>query len=248
MKEQVAGSAGVTGAGIGLTQTPVDWLQVVGILIAGLGLIWNIYAVITRNQHNRYMREKRDKSDGNTPLTFFATRCSLPHTTGTGWPLIWNNGMKWKALVKTIAPTIGMALGGPAAGVAVKFMAEKLLGDGLAGEQEIADFVLGSSPEQLAELRALDNKFRLQMRQLDIDVFELEVRDRDSARGLASKTSLLPQVALSVLFIGGYFALLFFLFGGEVALDGTHRDIAVCLLGVMKGEIPRIMSFWFGSS
>ncbi|GAA5444859.1 hypothetical protein Misp06_03051 [Microbulbifer sp. NBRC 101763] len=130
--------------------------------------------------------------------------------------------MKWKALVKTIAPTIGMALGGPAAGVAVKFMAEKLLGDGLAGEQEIADFVLGSSPEQLAEFRALDNKFRLQMSQLDIDVFELEVRDRDSARGLASKTSLLPQVALSVLFIGGYFALLFFLFGGEVALDGTH--------------------------
>ncbi|GAA5444860.1 hypothetical protein Misp06_03052 [Microbulbifer sp. NBRC 101763] len=71
MKEQVAGSAGVTGAGIGLTQTPVDWLQVVGILIAGLGLIWNIYAVITRNQHNRYMREKRDKSDGNTPPNFF---------------------------------------------------------------------------------------------------------------------------------------------------------------------------------
>ncbi|WP_445362062.1 hypothetical protein ACJJIQ_00080 (plasmid) [Microbulbifer sp. ANSA003] len=67
MNVQEASSAGLTGAGVGLTQASVDWLQVVGILIAGLGLIWNIYAVITRNQHNRYMREKRDKSDSNTP-------------------------------------------------------------------------------------------------------------------------------------------------------------------------------------
>lgn len=127
-------------------------------------------------------------------------------------------------------------------------MADRFLGDAEASEQDLAEMVLGSSPEKLAELRALDNDFRLKMRQLDIDVFALEVGDRDSARGMASNASLLPQIALSVLFIVGYFALLFFLFGGELTLDGAQRDISVCLLGIMTGEIPRIMSFWFGSS
>lgn len=156
--------------------------------------------------------------------------------------------MDWKALAKNVAPTIGAALGGPAAGTAVKFLADKFLGDPEATEQQIAEAILHSSPEQLAELRRLDNEFRIRMRELDIDVFALVIDDRKNARGMAEKTSLGPQIVLSVLFIGGYFALLFVLFSGQVQIEGTERDIAIVLLGIMTGEIPRIMSFWFGSS
>ncbi|USD19802.1 hypothetical protein MJO52_11990 [Microbulbifer variabilis] len=65
MTGQEAGSAGVTGTGVVLTQTPFNWLQVVGVLLAALGLVWNVYAVITRNQHNRFIREQREESDRN---------------------------------------------------------------------------------------------------------------------------------------------------------------------------------------
>ncbi|WP_444922678.1 hypothetical protein ACJJH9_00205 (plasmid) [Microbulbifer sp. DLAB2-AF] len=65
MNGQEAGSTTVTAAGVGLTQAPFNWLQVVGLLLAVLGLVWNVYAVITRNQHNRFIREQREESDRN---------------------------------------------------------------------------------------------------------------------------------------------------------------------------------------
>ncbi|MFA0812674.1 hypothetical protein [Microbulbifer epialgicus] len=156
--------------------------------------------------------------------------------------------MNWKAIVKSVAPTLGAALGGPVTGTAVKFLAEHLLGDSEAQEQDIAELVSNASPERLLELRSLDNEFKLRMRELDIDVYALEVDDRKSARDMGVKSGLAAQMALSIAFIGGYFALLFALFSGEVTLSPELRDMCVLMLGVMTGEIPRVMAFWFGSS
>ncbi|WP_444891768.1 hypothetical protein ACJJIE_00210 (plasmid) [Microbulbifer sp. TRSA001] len=61
MNGQEAGSTGVMATGVGLTQVPSSWLQMAGILIAGLGLIWNVYAVITRNKHNKFVREQHEQ-------------------------------------------------------------------------------------------------------------------------------------------------------------------------------------------
>ncbi|WP_299948582.1 hypothetical protein [uncultured Microbulbifer sp.] len=62
MNGQEAGSATVTVAGVSLTQTPVTPLQVLGVIIAMLGLVWNVYAVITRNRHNKFVREQAKKA------------------------------------------------------------------------------------------------------------------------------------------------------------------------------------------
>jgi hypothetical protein len=40
----------------------------------------------------------------------------------------------WKELVKGVAPVIGGAFGGPFGGVAVKFMADALLGESTEGK------------------------------------------------------------------------------------------------------------------
>lgn len=63
MNGQEAGSATVTVAGAALTQTPVNWLQVFGLILAALGFVWNVYALITRNQHNKFMREQQTDSN-----------------------------------------------------------------------------------------------------------------------------------------------------------------------------------------
>jgi hypothetical protein len=153
----------------------------------------------------------------------------------------------WKALVKNIAPVLGTALGGPLAGAATKFLAEAWLGKPDATEQELAEAIAGASPEQLVRLRELDNDFKLKMRQLDINVFELEVKDRSSARELA-KVDMRPQIWLSVIYTVGYFGCLYMFFAGDVAVPETLKSEFGMVLGVMTAAQIKIMDFWFGSS
>ena len=61
MTGQETTSAGVTGAGVVLTQAPITLVQMTGMVIGALGLAWNVYAVITRNRHNKFMREQAEK-------------------------------------------------------------------------------------------------------------------------------------------------------------------------------------------
>jgi len=155
--------------------------------------------------------------------------------------------MKWQDIVKTVAPTIGVALGGPMGGAATKFLTDKLLGNSGGDAQDVESFIMGASPKDLAALKKLDHEFKLEMKALSIDVFELEAKDRDSARGLF-KVNIWPQIVLSAIFITGYFAILYMLFSGGVAISESMRDVVNILLGVLTAAVPQILSFWFGSS
>lgn len=77
----------------------------------------------------------------------------------------------WKSIVKTVAPMLGIALGGPLAGLAVKTIGDKLLGNPDASEEDIANYVMQATPEQLIKLK-----------ELDVTFYQLQVQDRDSAR------------------------------------------------------------------
>lgn len=155
--------------------------------------------------------------------------------------------MNWKDLVKSVAPTIGAALGGPMGGMATKFLAEKLLGDPSAAQDKIEDFVLSASPEKMLELKKLDVDFKTRMRELDVDVFKLEVQDKASARELF-KINIWPQIVLSAMFIGGYFFVLYGLLDGTITIQEAIKDVALLLIGLLTREVPTIMQFWFGSS
>jgi len=82
--------------------------------------------------------------------------------------------MSWKDIVKTVAPILGTALGGPFGGAAAKFIGGKLLGDPEASEASIADYITAASPENLAELKKIDNDFDVQMKQMDVDILKIE--------------------------------------------------------------------------
>ena len=116
----------------------------------------------------------------------------------------------WKDIIRNIAPTLGVALGGPMAGVATKFIADKILGKKSASEQDIQEFVTNASPEDLVKLKEIDHQFKIDMKNLEIDVYELEYKDRDSARKLFA-VNIWPQITLSTVFVLGYFGVLYFL-------------------------------------
>jgi hypothetical protein len=153
----------------------------------------------------------------------------------------------WKEMVRGIAPTLGAALGGPFAGVAVKFLADKLLGNPTATEDQVAEAIVAGSPEQLVKLKELDNAFKVQMKQLDVDVFKLEVSDVQSAREMA-RVNMWPQIILSTLYTIGYFAVLYIFVVGDVDISVKFKAEFNIVLGVMTAAQVKIMDFWFGSS
>lgn len=97
--------------------------------------------------------------------------------------------MDWKSIVRTVAPALAAALGSPIAGVATKFIADKVLGNPDASEQDIATALTAPSPDLLIKLKESDHDFALEMKRAEIDVFELETQDADSARNMQIETT-----------------------------------------------------------
>jgi len=159
--------------------------------------------------------------------------------------------MKFKSLASSVLPFakfLGTALGGPA-GPLVN-MALDALGKtfDVVPEQVAIEAALQNDPDALLKLKAADQAFEAEMKRLDVDVFALEVADRGDARGLAIKTGLGPQLVLSLVFIGGYFLVLWALFSGNVTIPENMEQQASILLGILTVNVPIIMAFWFGSS
>lgn len=155
--------------------------------------------------------------------------------------------MDWKGIVKTIAPVLGTALGGPLGGAATKFLTGKLLGDEDASEQDLADFVNGASPEQLLHIKQLDQQFEKDMRALDVDVMKLDQADRASARTLA-QNDMRPHIVISAIYTIMYGLVLYMLLDGKVDVPADQMGLVMAVVGILTAAQTQILNFWFGSS
>lgn len=150
----------------------------------------------------------------------------------------------WKSLLGAIAPTIATALGGPLAGTATKYLASNLLGDESKTPEEIEQFVLGANPEQLASIKELDNKFKLEMEQIGVDVFKIEADDKKNARAEHKQSNMPALLSISLsLIIGAIVYMLFYIEPPEGA-----REVLFMLLGVVVKEWGGSMQYWFGTT
>jgi len=152
--------------------------------------------------------------------------------------------MSWKDTLAAIAPTLATALGGPMAGAATKFIADKLLGNENASQDEIESAILNASPADLVKIRELDNDFKIGMKKLDIDVFSLEVKDRDSAR-TNHKESLTPVVLVYMLtaLISGVTYMLF-----NAIVPESNENTLYMLLGALTTAWLQSVSYWTGTT
>lgn len=159
--------------------------------------------------------------------------------------------MSWKTLVKSVAPVIGSALGGPVGGVALKAISDKLFpGEKLEGkalEKKIAE-AINTDPDALLKLKQADQAFEARLKELDIDLEKIHADDRDSARDLAKNTTLLPQTIIAAIFISGFVLVLYAVFSGHVEMTADQSRIAMYLLGILSAGIMQIMNFFYGSS
>jgi hypothetical protein len=156
----------------------------------------------------------------------------------------------WKSALSKIAPTVATAIGGPFGGMAAS-AALNLLGiDAEKGKEEmqLEQAIAAMTPDQAIQLKMAEKNWLTTMRELDLKEEDLHGKDRDSARNMATNTSIAPQITLSLLYTAGYIAVLYMFLSGDVSIGASIKSEFNMVLGVLTTCQVQIMNFWFGSS
>ena len=147
--------------------------------------------------------------------------------------------MEW---LKTIAPTVATALGGPLAGMAVSAVAKAI-----GCEPDEVQGVISSgklTAEQVAAIQLAELELKKQAQSMNLDFAKLVAEDKKSARDMqiATRSLIPPLMALGV--TCGFFGILFGLMYGQI----QHAPQIDIMLGSLGTAWTGIISFYFGSS
>ena len=148
---------------------------------------------------------------------------------------------KLKSILGTLAPTLGAAIGGPIGGQAGQILSSIL---GVPNTKAIENAMNNLTAEQMAELKMAENDFKVQMKELEVDVFELEVNDKQDARGKFNKDWTARIMGISV--VGGFMGYIFL-----VTLQPPEQNSEALInlvLGYLGGLASAVISFYFGAS
>ena len=147
-----------------------------------------------------------------------------------------------KNLVGTVAPTIGTALGGPMGGMAANMIADVLGCDN--DPKSIQKAMDSATPEQMLELKKAEADFEVKMKELEVDVFKLEVADTQRFRKTFSKDWTARIIGIAV--VGGFMGYIFLV---TIQPPEQNSEALINLvLGYLGGLASAIISFYFGAS
>jgi len=147
-----------------------------------------------------------------------------------------------KNIVGAVAPTLGTALGGPMGGMAANVIAEVLGCPNNPASIEKA--ITEATPEQMLDLKKAENDFKIQMKELDVDVFKMEVADGQDARKHFSKDWTARIMGIAV--IGGFLGYIFLV---TIQPPEQNSEALINLvLGYLGGLASAVISFYFGAS
>lgn len=151
--------------------------------------------------------------------------------------------MDW---LKTLAPMLGTALGGPIGGAAAAFIADKL---GIESKTiEAVTEVLNSgklSPEQLAGIKLAELDFQKFLEANKIDLAKIEAQDRSSARNMQEITKSPMPAVLTLLITLGFFGVLGWMLADAAVVDNPPVMI---MLGSLGTAWTGACAFWFGTT
>jgi len=149
---------------------------------------------------------------------------------------------KLKSILGTLAPTLGAAIGGPIGGQAGQILSSIL---GVENNPKSIEQAMNNlTSEQMVELKIAEQDFKVQMKELEVDVFELEVNDKQDARQKFSK-DWTPRI-LGTITLTGFFSYIFLV--TIQPPDSTSDTIVSLVLGYLGGLASAVISFYFGAS
>ena len=147
-----------------------------------------------------------------------------------------------KNIVGAVAPTLGATLGGPLGGMASNIICDVL---GCPNNpKSIEKAVAEATPEQMLQLKKAEQDFEVQMKELEVDVFKLEVADGQDARSRFSKDW--TARIMGILVVGGFMGYIFLV---TIQPPEQNSEALINLvLGYLGGLASAIISFYFGAS
>jgi len=149
-------------------------------------------------------------------------------------------------LVRTVAPSLATAVGGPLAGMATRAISDALLGKPDGTEDELIDAAAKASPDQLLALKKAEQDFAVRMRELEIDLQRIDAADRSSAREREVKTGDWTPRALAGAVTLGFFGVLGYMIA--YGLPSQGGEALLVMLGTLGTAWGGIVSYYFGSS
>lgn len=152
--------------------------------------------------------------------------------------------MDWKALVGSVAPVLGTALGGPLGGIAVKAIAGAL-GLSEQTEEAVAQALSGASPDDLLKLKQADQQFAKDMKALDIDLERIHAGDRDSARKREAVIGDKTTRNLAYMVVGSFIGVVIAMLFAQVTVESA---MAGALVGYLSAKAEQVIAYYFGSS
>ncbi len=155
--------------------------------------------------------------------------------------------MDWLSTIKTVAPTVAAALGGPLAGEAVAALIGIIGG---AGQEDVRKAIESGrlTAEQISQLRQLELQFQENERERGFKYAELAFKDRDSSRqanvaGGTQKALFWLSVVLLVLCLGTEVTVL------VKGLPQSASELVVGrVLGLLDAIAMTVLAYWYGTS
>ena len=147
--------------------------------------------------------------------------------------------MDW---LKTIAPTIATALGGPLAGLAIEAVSKAVGIDPKDVQATISEGKLSADQIMLLKQAEVDMAARAQ--EMGLDFAKLNVEDRKSAREMQAETRSYIPAILAVTVTIGFFGILI----GMMTETFKTSDALMLMLGSLGTAWTGIIAFYFGSS
>jgi hypothetical protein len=151
----------------------------------------------------------------------------------------------FKKILGSVAPLVGTAIGGPFGGLATTVLREAFGSD---DEADIERQIASSSPDALIKFKTAEQAMEVKMRELDIDEADLYLKDVQSARVMATKTSIIPQLVLTFLALGAFGTVLYVLVLQSQIIPAENKDLVIFLVGQLSTFTGMGFSFFLGSS
>lgn len=157
--------------------------------------------------------------------------------------------MDFTAIIKTVAPWIGSAIGGPLGGMALTAAASALgLSDKTTDALKTA--LSGATPEQMLALKQADQAFQVQMQALGFDHIEkldaLSVDNTKDARAMQVAVRSRIPGALAIVITLGFFGILVGMMTGQ--LSTADNQALLIMLGALGAAWGAVVNYFFGSS
>ena len=157
-----------------------------------------------------------------------------------------NFGDNIKQIIATVAPTLGVAIGGPLGGAAGTFIANAL-GVKPGDDKAVSTAILGASPDTLLALKKADLEFQAHLEELGVQKEQLAYADTNSARQREIAVKDHTPAILAYLITMGFFGVLGFMMAHGIPMDSGGEALLV-MLGALGTAWAGVVGYYFGSS